>query len=65
MNIRNPHTRRAPMTAPPMYSSPGARPPALERFTEGRPVLDPLGLGVDGGEPDVDILGPVRDQTPA
>ena len=31
----------------------------LERFAEGRPVLDPFGLGVDVCEADFDVLGPV------
>ena len=39
--------------------------PALERFAECRLVLDPLGLGIDIGEADLDVLGPVRDQAPA
>jgi hypothetical protein len=39
--------------------------PALERFAECRLALNPLRLGVDVGEPDLDVLGPVRDQAPA
>jgi hypothetical protein len=39
--------------------------PALEGIAERRPGLDPLGLGVDIGEADIHVLGPVRDQTPA
>ena len=38
---------------------------ALEHVAEGRPGLDPLGLGVDVGEADVQILGPVGDKAPA
>ena len=38
---------------------------ALERFTKGRPVVDPLGLGVDVGETDVEVLGPERHETPS
>jgi hypothetical protein len=37
----------------------------LECFAKGRPVLDPFGLGVDICRADVDVLGPVRDQTPS
>jgi hypothetical protein len=39
--------------------------PALERLAESRLALDPLGLGVDVGETDLDVLGPIRDQAPA
>ena len=39
--------------------------PALERFAECRLVLDPLGLGIDVGEADLDVLGSGRDQAPA
>src|ERR1700757_4205513 len=38
---------------------------ARESFAKGRPVLDPLGLGVDVGEADVEVLGPERHETPA
>src|SRR6516164_6193096 len=34
----------------------------LERPAEGRPILDPLSLGVDVRETDFDILGAVRHQ---
>ena len=30
----------------------------MERFAEGWPVLDPLGLGIDFREADLDVLGP-------
>ncbi len=39
--------------------------PALERLAESRPGLDPFRLGVDIGEADIDVLGPVRDQASA
>jgi hypothetical protein len=39
--------------------------PALERFAEGRFVLDTLGLGVDIREAALDVLGPIGDQAPA
>jgi len=39
--------------------------PALERFAKCGLVLDSLGLSIDVGEPDLDVLGPMRDQTPA
>ena len=39
--------------------------PALERLAEGRLAVDALGLGVDVGEADLDVLGPVGDQAPA
>jgi hypothetical protein len=32
--------------------------PPLEPLSEGRPVLDPLGLFVDVREADTDVLGP-------
>jgi hypothetical protein len=35
--------------------------PALERLAESRLALDALGLGVDVGEADLDVLGPVRE----
>jgi hypothetical protein len=38
---------------------------ALKRIAERRLALNPLGFGVDIREADVDVLGPVRDQTPA
>src|SRR6516225_10155566 len=34
------------------------------RVNSSRPVLNPLGVGVDVGEPDVDVLGPEGHQTP-
>jgi hypothetical protein len=37
----------------------------LERLAESRLLLDPLGLGVDVGEADLDVLGPIGDQAPA
>jgi len=37
----------------------------LERLSESRSFLDPLGFGVDVAEADVDVLGPVWDQAPA
>src|SRR5271170_1228444 len=36
--------------------------PPLERLAEGGLRLDALGLGVDVGEADFDVLGPVRHQ---
>ena len=45
-------------------ASPQATPP-LERLTEGGLALDPLGLGVDVREADLDVLCPIRHQPPA
>ena len=38
--------------------------PTLERLAERRPRLDALGLGVDVGEADLDVLRPERDEPP-
>ena len=45
-------------------ASPQATPP-LERLTEGGLALDPLGLGVDVGEADFEIFGPIWHEPPA
>jgi len=39
--------------------------PAFERLAESRLALYALGLGINVGEADLDVLGPIRDQTPA
>jgi hypothetical protein len=39
--------------------------PLPECLAEGRLVFDALGLGVDVGEADLDVLGPERHQPPA
>src|SRR5277367_5306757 len=38
---------------------------ALEGFAEGWLAFDALGLGVDVGEADLDVFGPVRNEAPA
>jgi hypothetical protein len=40
-------------------------PPLAERLAEGSLGFDALGLGVDVGEADLDVLGPERHQAPA
>src|SRR4051794_28941404 len=37
----------------------------LERLPEGGLAVDPLSLGIDVREPDLDVLGPERHQAPA
>ena len=39
--------------------------PSFERFAQSWLALDPLRRGVDVGEADLDVLGPVGDQAPA
>jgi len=37
----------------------------LKCLAKGRLALDPLDFDIDVSEPDIQVLGPVRDQTPA